>query len=173
MKTRVFCLCLVSIFLLAADEANTKFEEFAPKGGRFTVQMPPGPKEQNNTVKTAIGPIEVHMFVCEPDPSTAYIVGYSDYPEAMMKKADTEKVLDGARDGAVKNVNGKLDWEKKVTIDGHSGRDFALSTERFKGRDRIYLVNDRLYQVMLVGTKDFITSKDGEKFLDSFKLADK
>jgi len=173
MKTAIFLLCLAAAFLVAAGDAITKFEAFAPKGGRFTVQMPGQPKEQKSTAKTAIGPIDIHMFVYEADPNTAYMVGYNDYPEGMMKKADPEKVLDGARDGAVKNVNGKLDWEKKITIDGHPGRDFAVTAEGLSVRDRIYLVNDRLYQVMLVGSKDFITGKDGEKFLNSFKLADK
>jgi hypothetical protein len=166
-------VCLAAALLLAADDANTKLEDFAPKGGRFAVQMPGPPKEQTNKVNTAVGPIDVHMFVLSPDPNTAYIVGYSDYPEEMIKKSDIQKVLDGARDGAVKNVNGKLDWEKKITIDKHPGRDFAISTEHFEGRDRIYLVNARLYQVMVVGSKDFITDKVAQKFLDSFKLTEK
>jgi hypothetical protein len=173
VKTLIVQLCLAAALLLAADDANTKPGDFAPKGGRFTVQMPGQPKEQTNKVNTAIGPIDVHLFVSAPDPNTAYIVGYSDYPEEMIKKSDSQKILDGARDGAVKNVNGKLDSEKKITIDGHPGRDFSIATEHFEGRDRIYLVNNRLYQVMMVGSRDFVTSKDAEKFLDSFKLTEK
>jgi len=174
VKPSIVCLCLAAAFLVAADDTNIKFEEFAPKGGRFTVQMPPQPKEQTSKVNTAVGPIDLHNFVCEPDPNTAYIVCYSDYPEEMIKKSDSQKVLDGVRDGAVKNVNGKLDWEKKITIDSHAGRDFAFKAERFEGRNRVYLVNARLYQMVLIGpSKDFITSKDAQRFLDSFKLTDK
>jgi len=163
-------LCLTAAFLIAAD---TRFVEVAPRGGRFTVQMPGQPKEQKNSVKTAIGPIEFHMFIYERDPNSDYMVGYNDYPEGMMKKADSDKVLDGARDGAVKNVKGKLESEKKITLDGHPGREFVATAEGLKVRDRFYLVNDRLYQIMLVGSNDFITGKDAEKFLNSFKLTEK
>jgi len=173
MKASIVYLCLAAALLLAADDAKTKPADFAPKDGRFTVQMPGEPKEQTNKVNTAIGPIDVHMFLSAPDPNTAYIVGYSDYPEEMMKKSESDKILDGARDGAVKNVNGKLDGEKKITIDKHPGRDFQIATEHFEGRNRMYLVNARLYQVMVVGSKEFVTGKDAERFLDSFKLTDK
>jgi hypothetical protein len=124
-------------------------------------------------VNTAVGPIDAHMFVASPDPNIAYIVSYSDYPEEMVKKSDPQKMLDGARDGAAKNVNGKIESEKKIKIDGHPGRDFVIATERFQIRDRIYMVGSRLYQVMLVGSKDVISGKDAEKFIESFKLTEK
>ena len=35
---------------------------------------------------------------------------------------------------------------------------------------RVYLVDQRLYQVVVFGPKDLATSKDTLKFLDSFEL---
>ena len=173
MKTLLVHLCLAATLLLAADDATTKPADFAPKDGRFTVQMPGEPKEQTSKVNTPIGPIDVHLFISAPDPKSAYMVGYSDYPEEVVKKSDSDKILDGARDGAVRNVKGTLESEKKITMDGHPGRDYVISTEGFRGRERIYLVNARLYQVMLLGSKEFVTGKDADKFLDSFKLTEK
>jgi len=40
-------------------------------------------------------------------------------------------------------------------------------------RARVYLIEQRLYQVVVFGTKEAATSKDADKFLDSFKLAEK
>jgi hypothetical protein len=37
----------------------------------------------------------------------------------------------------------------------------------------VYLVEQRLYQVVILGTPEDATSKEADKFLDSFKLADK
>jgi hypothetical protein len=37
----------------------------------------------------------------------------------------------------------------------------------------VYLIEQRLYQVVVFGTKEAATSKDADKFLDSFKLAEK
>lgn len=37
-------------------------------------------------------------------------------------------------------------------------------------RARIYLVGNRLYQVMVIGTDSYTTSSGANAFLDSFKL---
>jgi chemotaxis signal transduction protein len=42
------------------------------------------------------------------DRRAEYVVGYVDYPQEMMQYTDTEKMLEGSRDGAVANVNGEL-----------------------------------------------------------------
>jgi len=169
----VICTCLAAAVLVAAEPA-TKAGRFASKAGRFTIEMPGEPKEQINKIDTALGPIDLHLFVFSPDPNIVYIASYADYPEDVIKKSDSEKMLNGARDGAVKNINGKLDREKKITIDKHPGRDISIVADQAMARVRMYLVDARLYQVILVSTsKESVTSKDAEKFLDSFKLADK
>ena len=40
-------------------------------------------------------------------------------------------------------------------------------------RVRVYLVDQRLYQVVVFGTPEAATSKEADKFLDSFKLKEK
>jgi hypothetical protein len=42
--------------------------------------------------------------------------------------------------------------------------------EKYLSRARIFLVERRLYQVAVVGTKEKANSKEAETFLDSFKL---
>ena len=37
---------------------------------------------------------------------------------------------------------------------------------------RVYLVGTRLYQVMVMGTKDYAASKEADAFLDSFQVTD-
>jgi hypothetical protein len=37
-------------------------------------------------------------------------------------------------------------------------------------RGRVYLVGQRLYQVVIFGPKELASSKDAEKFLNSFEL---
>lgn len=165
-------VCLTVALLLAADDTATKVQEFAPKGGRFTIQMPGNPEEQTNKVNTVAGPIEVHMFTVSPDRSTLYGVGYGD--SAVMNTKPESDILDGARDGVVRNVKGKLDSEKKITIDKYPGRDFLVVIKGGVVRERAYLVKDRLYQVIFVSSsREFATGKDADKFLDSFKLTEK
>jgi hypothetical protein len=39
-------------------------------------------------------------------------------------------------------------------------------------RCRVYLVGKRLYHVLVIGTNDYATSKEADKFLESFRLVE-
>lgn len=148
---------------------------FSPKDGGFTVLMPGMPMEDKQDVKTVGGDISVILHILEVKNEGSLVVSYSEYPDAAFKGGDDDKRLDSARDGAVVSAKGKLKSEKKITLDGRPGRDLHIETSA-KGvegavRTRIYAVNKRLFQTMVVGTRDFVGGKDAERFLDSFKLA--
>ena len=91
MQNPFACVCLAVALLLAADDTATKVQDFSPKGGRFTIQMPGKPQEEIKKLDTAVGPIDLHLFVYSPDRDTAYIASYCDYPE--VKKSASEKIL--------------------------------------------------------------------------------
>jgi len=102
-------------------------------------------------------------------------VGYSDYPEEMVKESDPEKILDGSRDGAVRNANGKLVLENKISLDGNPGRELVIDAKGKGGQDatmkaRVFLVKNRLYQVMVVAPKGQVSGAEIDDFLKSFKL---
>jgi len=174
MQNLLVHACLAAVVLLAADDAATKNQGLAPKGGRFTIQMPGKADEQISKMHTFVGPIDLHLFIFSPDSNTAYMASYGDYPEEIIKNSNSDKMLNGSRDGIVKSINGKLDREKKITIDKHPGRDITIVTDKAAVHERLYLVNCRLYQLVVASTsKEFVAGKDAEKFLDSYKLTDK
>ena len=84
-------------------------------------------------------------------------------------------MYDSSRDGAVANMEGKLVSEKNVKLGKHPGREIRINVAEGKRlfRVRVYLVEQRLYQVVVFGTPETATSKDADKFLDSFKLTEK
>jgi hypothetical protein len=89
-----------------------------------------------------------------------------------VKRADLERRLDQARDGAVENSGGKLRKEQLIElIDGdkrHPGRDLLIDKNgEVIARIRIYVVERRLYQVMVLGNP---SAKDASTFMDSFRL---
>jgi hypothetical protein len=176
MKQRLLGLLLVLPLVMVggAQKADLKFKEFAPKGAGYSIQMPGEPKEQKHSVKTPVGTIDIIMYAVEPDPNASFVLAYSDYPDAALKGATDDQRLDGARDGAAGNVKGKILSEKKITLGKYPGREVVIEIPT-KGqlRSRMYMVDHRLYQVMVGGTKELTTSKDADKFLGSFKLTKK
>jgi hypothetical protein len=154
-----------------------KSQEFKSEAGKFSVMTPVALKEQTQTMDMKVGKIVSHMFLGNFG-GIGYGVGYSDYPEEAVRKSDPEKILDGARNGAVSNVNGKLVMETKITLEGNPGRELIVDAKSTQGEDltiksRLFLVKNRLYVVMAAAKKGKVAFSELDKFLQSFKLIGK
>ena len=168
-------LGLVLLFFMAgvnsvsgADEPQWK--EFAPKEGRFKVLMPGTPKQDMAEAESDFGKGVLHMNTVQAV-KTMYGANYCDFPSEI-KKVPLKQVFDSSRDGAVANLKGKLASEMDIKLDKYLGREIQIDVQGGKQlfRARVYLVDQRLYQVVVFGTKEAATSKAADKFLDSFQV---
>jgi hypothetical protein len=157
-----------------ADDPR-EWKEFASKEGRFKVLMPGTPKKDKAETESDFGKGVLHMNTAQAG-KTIYGANYCDFP-AKIRKVPLKQVLDSSRDGAVANLEGKLVSEKDVRLGKQRvpGREIQIDVAGGKRlfRARVYLVEQRLYQVVVFGTKEAATSKETDKFLDSFKLTEK
>lgn len=169
MKIKRFLLLLMLQLLVAC--AGGSWKEFNSAEGAFSVLMPKTPTLETQMVNTPLGPIELQFFSAELA-DVAYVVGYSDYPAAFVAQSNPVIMLNGARDGAVANVQGKLVSEQAIFIGGYPGRELRIETldGQFAAMSRIYLVNNRLYQVMVVLPADRSFTDEMTTYLDSFAL---
>jgi hypothetical protein len=159
-------VCCSAVLLMGADEPK----EFSPKDSGLKVKMPGEPKlveqeDQGVKVKT--------WFVERNDGKEGFGVSISDIPGAATDEdADLQKRLDGARDGLLRAVNGKLIQETKLTFDKkYPGREVIGSLkDDGRIRSRYYLIKGRMYQVLVAGSKEFIESDEVKKYLQSFEL---
>jgi hypothetical protein len=146
-----------------------EFKEFSDAQGGFRVLMPgtPTPKTES-----AAG-IKLMTWSIE-ETNGAYMVAYADMPiPANEPEAQLQNRLDGARNQAIANIQGTLKQEARVTMGGRwPGRDITASFMNGKGlmRARVYIVQTRLYQVVVVGTPSWAGSANATKFLDSLAL---
>ncbi|HUJ19713.1 MAG TPA: hypothetical protein VL197_17125 [Nitrospirota bacterium] len=155
----------------ASIPETPSWAEFSSPEGNFSILMPGTPAQEKKQVSTAAGLLDMHMFSREVRNRTAYIVIYTDYPDAITR-VSPDKVLDGGRDGAVANSKGKLLSEQYLFLEGgHSGREITVEVpEKGMLKVRAYLVRQRLYQIMLIAPKELIDSEDNVRYLSSFKL---
>src|SRR5262245_47356704 len=176
MNRHLISLAVMGLLLSTAVRADDKWETFSSKDGKYSVSLPGKPTESDKKVESAAGELTIHMALPSPNNDLAYLVTYNDYPDAAIGGADKEAMLDGVRDGNLKSFGGKVASEKKINIgkDKFPGREILLEKagETTVYRARMYLVNNRLYQVVLVGAKDIATNKDTDKYLESFKLSE-
>jgi hypothetical protein len=160
---------LVASLFLSAGCGKKDFTEFSSAEGKFKALFPGTPKE---TSQNAAG-MNMKIFTVE-ERNGAYVVAFADLPLAEnMPDAEIQTRLDGAKQGMVNNVNGKLTGESQVKLDGqYPGREVKADLPDKKGQlqARVYLVGKRLYQIMVVGTSSTVGSADTVKFLDSLKV---
>ena len=164
---------LIALAAALAGCESSPWKDFQSKEGGFSVSMPGTPTEKRQAFHTQAGPVEAHFFTVEADRGgTVYMVVYGDYPEALMASGDREMLLDAARDGAVGNIRGTLLGERAVSLGGHPGRELQVlsSDGRLALQIRIYLANNRQYQVVAVTPKETRSTADRDRFFDSFRL---
>ena len=108
-----------------------------------------------------------------------FSVSVADLPGSdKMTTAQINTALDQARDGLIKSNGGVMKLNNRISISAgkqrYSGREFTASTAQPGGQmwAKIFLVGKRQYTVMVVGTNQFVTSKEADTFIESFRLLD-
>jgi|GEM_PF-643709 len=154
---------------------SDQWQTFSSKEGGFSLLLPGQPKEQRQPINTATGSVDAIMYITEVG-NTAFGAGFSDFPGSA-SNVDPQQVLAGARDGAAKNVNGTVVDEKPIELAGHPGLEIAVEIPAAAAvpggamyRGRIYLVGNRLYQVIYVALKNDDKPDEYHKLFDSFQL---
>jgi hypothetical protein len=155
--------CVILVFGFGCGKAE--FKEFRCADGRFTVQMPGSPREQQDAIAGAVS----KTYVLEVS-NGAYTVSYADIPNTLgSPDGKLKELLDSAEKGLIKNVNAKLVRSSEVKLaDKSVGREV-------KGElppnglilARIFIINRRMYYVAVSGTREWASSLDATKFLNS------
>ncbi|MDE3084890.1 MAG: hypothetical protein KGJ37_06715, partial [Verrucomicrobiota bacterium] len=129
------------------------------------------------SVDTAVGKIAMNMVYHDAG-SVAYMVIFNDYPNgSVTKSGGPDKVYDGAVNGAVSSVHGKLRSSSPSKTGEVQGREIIVDIPAQKTSDqgsvarvRFFIVGDRLYQVMYIGPAGNEAKAEATGFLDSFRL---
>jgi len=175
-------LLAVAVFFVVALAFNLTIrgfdfstpELFTSESGGFSIVTPVKLQESQQSVEVESGSIEISLFSYEQGDSV-YAVGYSAYPPNLVIETDPEIILDGGRDGALANINGRLVEEASISLQGYPGRVLVMEGSVETGtpltiHSRYYLVENRLYQVMVVVPADKELNAGQQDFLSSFTL---
>jgi hypothetical protein len=140
--------------------------------GRFNVKMPGSPTKQEQQRPALTGPLTIHMLVVErKSEDCAFMVSYFDVPELAMR--DPQAMLIDGRDGEIQNSKGTLRKSEEISLDGHPGLAFEFDLGDGKkgiGISRIYIVKQRAYALLVIGSKITPGSPEVPKFLNSFRV---
>jgi hypothetical protein len=92
--------------------------------------------------------------------------------QASFSQRPQDEVLDSARDGGLRKVQGTVLTQKKITVQGYPGLDIQAHARGDSLADfRIVVAGDRLFVITAIATEeDDREPKTIERILDSFKI---
>lgn len=169
MRSRTFALVGL-VVCLGTVSAQVEFKDYASSVGRYKVLFPGPVKSETFDVKMDKVDLKVTTDSVELRAGTSFLVTYVDAPEEVAKGPVGPR-FDKVRD-ANKGDTGKVLEEKELTVglEKHPARDVLIQTSTGCIRNRIVIAGTRLYQVMVQGSKDVVTSPSADKFLTSFEV---
>lgn len=185
MKNKIFLSLFITTFLLSGYStvkvvqpnpplliAQSIWKPFSSQEGGFTILMPGNPKEQNRTVTTKLGSIPIKTFSVIRQNEALYGVGYSDLPgNSSLNSSEINELLTGIASGFAEGSRGKIVSQQNIRLGNFQGREIRLRLERgVIAIGRMYLVNKRLYQVVVATNKERNLTKSIEGFFRSFRL---
>ncbi|MFT3881955.1 MAG: hypothetical protein QM703_20155 [Gemmatales bacterium] len=172
----IFRLCftlllIMSATLLAQDLSKKTFEKFTSKDGKFSASFPGKPLVRKETKSSELGDIQTNLFFVPIGNHSTFYITVTDKPEAW-KNTDPVELLERARNG-VKGKDGEIVTDEGIKFgpDKLPGRRFLImKTEVTYVKNIIVLKGLRLYQVAVQGKREFVESKEVDKFFESFEL---
>ncbi len=168
--TVVFTVYLTIASSASGQGPQLEFQSVTSAAGKFTAVMPGKPKEHTEEINSPIGKLELHKLWVEVSKDLVFIIVYCDYPAEAVRN-EPQTVLKGARDGLLVGKR-KLIEDKELTLgkDKIAGRALVIEVGTLHYRARHFLAGRRLYQVVIVGSKDAVTSPNANKYFDSFEI---
>ena len=106
------------------------------------------------------------------------MVMYADYPPHLIHAGNRDGGLDGACQGMVSEAQLVTLSKVPITLNGHPGREVTFDSQpgrpggKVVGRARLYLVGNRLYQVLIAGPDGRVSPETIDSYLNSFALLD-
>jgi hypothetical protein len=167
LPRRLAAFAVVLCFAAALGAQAPEWKTYSYPADGFNASYPSEPELSKRNVPTDAGSFELRAYLAQ-DGEAALFVGVCDYGSAIAGR-NPDTVLQGAKSGAVSNVNGHLISEKKITLGTYPGIEFEAENDTMHFTARFYLVGTTLCQTLIAAPlgKPYAGTT---RFLDSFQL---
>lgn len=144
-----------------------KWFKYSSTSGDFIAQMPVEPRitEQALTIDDVQVVNNVALALTQ---FAVFAVSYADLPPNI---SGSKNLLDRVRKGVLDGISGKLKSNSNISHKRYPGREFHATAESGLYTSRIFLVNNRLYQLVVVGVPGRVSDDEVRWFLSSFDFA--
>lgn len=169
-------LIVIAIFTFSAcGSANVvnydQADLYLAKSSAFKIDFSGEPKVVNEVVETESGDIPVAYYVDEADGGVTYMVTYSAYPDEVFKSLNKEGILEGAIQGGLNAWGIETPKESnEISLNGYKGLYYRADNAKNFVVGSLYLVQNKLYQIVVVSEGAYVSDELANGFISSFQL---
>lgn len=152
---------------LAVDPSWT---DFVSHDGRFKIRMPGKPDSASSTYKSQ-GRQVIHRSNMASQGGVTCIVDYADIGTGYSSSESLKGLLDYCRDQIIRDSQGTIVDEKSILVADMNGREFSFKLFGGTGTARVFLLNGRLYQLVILTIDALVSHIDQAAiFFSSFHI---
>jgi hypothetical protein len=158
-------------FLAVSTGLAAQNKKFQSRAGKYAVAFPAEPKVESKKA----GELTLTTAAVEAT-GLAYMVIYSDLPAATVQAAKPEDILESGELGLVNNFKAKVTKSQNTAFgkEKYPARqvtaEVKVDASTLEMRLNLVLVENRLYQILVIGSKDAVGKPATDKFFDSFEI---
>ncbi len=158
-----------------SPETESVWQPFASGDGGFTVLMPGTPEAVQETIKIPAGAVELRGFLTQRPEEANYIILYSDVaPDLISASGGQNGFFNAVIQGIANNSGGTLLGRQNISLGQYPGRDLRVELDEGAiAQYKLYIVNQRLYQLVVITQKEEALPGSIAGFFDSFQLTTK
>ena len=163
----------MAILLISSSEWTV----FKSNEGQFSILAPGEITQDIKTIETDIGTIDYLSFFHATNEDAEFkrifAVSYCEYPKHTVHSDSTDMLLEFFAATIEQSIpeGGKLIYETPEQIEGYPGRLWRTSYGNLKiVKSKAFLVENRFYLIQVFSDNKRANKRDGDKFLDSFRL---
>lgn len=159
------------LFALVGTAAGQKPESKVHTSveGKYKVRMLAGVKTEKKPLKVGGMDLTIHTASAVISAKSAVVVTHVEFTEPVTDARRKEMVEKTALGAAQK---GKMVTNKEYEhgAEKYPGRDCLIENANHHVRYRGVLAGQRMYQIMVLGPKEFVTGKEADAIIDSFEV---
>ena len=147
--------------------ALNRWQAYTSQEGGYSVTLPGKPQEDFRRVPGPSRSVPVRYVAAEaPDGSGTYGVAYVDIPTPV---ADPRAAMQ-RMEALPRALKGRLLSKSDVSVEGHRGREFEVQRQKGITTLRVFIVGQRLYQLIVTSPTEAVGADGRARFMGSFKL---
>lgn len=173
MKSRRSGLLLAiasALFVAASLVAQTapEWKPYSYPSDGFAISAPSAPTYSNQVRATDSGNVEIHTYTI-PLGDNGVVMISSSQVNGLEKDLPRTR-LQMAKEGALKAGNATLTSEKEIMLGLYTGLQYEATAANLHVRARMYIVKNKLFQLLEISPMNTAFPADAERISSSFKI---